>query len=211
MLEPPVEHYDETLFLMVNAGLRKLKVDDCFWAMHRTFSLDEFDPGVGPIYLFASQVPDQRRWKAPDAPLYDILRVKKIIFGESKWFFGTKYTKAAELYVQSARYGDERQIIHPYTDYHKTFWYPFASVDRRPSVGRVASEKYVKPKYSDGSNNIKYATKADMVDFITFFNEKRQKEQDAREAEEARRLEKLLEEEKRRAREIDKPLDDIWK
>lgn len=211
MKKQPVEYYDEILFTMVNAGLRKLKIDDCIWAIEvRTGS--DGDPLDEPTYIFTSPAPDRRGWEAPNAPRYDILRVKKIEFGESKRFFGTKYTKAAELYVESARYGDTRQIIHPYDDHYSrvTNWYPLASVDHHPG-GKHATSKEVKPIYSDCTKKIEYATKADMVDFITFFKEKRRKEQQIREEEEARKLEKLLEEEKRRTREIDKSLDDIWK
>lgn len=210
MIKQPVEYYDEVLFSMVNAGLRKLKVDDCFWAIEiRTISEGEFLDK--PTYVFTSPVPDQSVWKADSAPTFDILRVKRIEFGESKWLFGTKYTKAAELYVESARYGDTRQIINPFYDnYFTTCWYPFASVNRLPG-GKHATLKEVRPKYSDDSNNIEFATKADMVDFISFFKEKRKAEQEAREEEEARRLQKLLEEEQRRTREINQSLDDIWK
>ena len=207
---PHVEYYyDEILFSMVNAGLHKLHINDCFWAIEITAGPDD-DPYDGPVYAFMSPVPSLERWQATNSPIFDILRVKKIVFGESsKRLFGSKYTKAAELYVESARYGDVRQIINPYYKRDELYWYPLAHLRDIPNY-RYSSSKKSKPKYVDDSVNIEYATKAEMVDFISYFREKRKVEQAAWERAEAEKLKKLQEEENNRNRVISKSLDDIW-
>lgn len=212
------EGCDPEILKLVNEGLSYLKVDDCFWAYKHYFTMDQVDySDGGPMYIFMSKTPSQSEWeKNRDI---DILRVKKIEYGEmTNKLIGHNYlTRVPALYVESARDGEEYQILHPYTKGPDVICDPFACrIQPKGRIldkhGYIVPERKIKPEYGGTSySDINFATKGDVYDFVTYFKAKRNKAHQEQEAREAEKRRKEQEEENRRNREINLSMDDIWK